>query len=260
MESTLFEIRLVGEGLKPGQIRSKELAEVIEVVEDMIASIVVHENPELKKENIIIGLAEIGNSSIGLRFAPNLEELTIPATHRLTQSVNNGDFSHLPSSVVNGLRKISSFTRKHECDAEFRSINGEITVLAVVTPKTEIPIPTPLVGETTIYGTITRSGGAEPKVQFRTIDGELIHCKASEELARKAGARLYTEVALNGLASWNAVSYEIESFEIESIGDYKSTPLPVAFAEIRRIVGSVFDDIEDVAQYVAGLRYGDVEG
>ncbi|NJL54772.1 hypothetical protein HC928_05930 [bacterium] len=66
------EILLTGEGMSPGKIRSKEIAEVIESVEDMIASMVIRDHPELKKETIVIGLKNIRQGSIGLEFSPNL--------------------------------------------------------------------------------------------------------------------------------------------------------------------------------------------
>ncbi|NEQ29724.1 MAG: hypothetical protein F6K04_01785, partial [Leptolyngbya sp. SIO4C5] len=62
------EILLTGEGMSPGKIRSKEIAEVIESVEDMIASMVVRDYPDLKKDNIVIGLKRIRQGSVGLEF------------------------------------------------------------------------------------------------------------------------------------------------------------------------------------------------
>jgi hypothetical protein len=50
------QILLTGAGMLPGKIRSKEIAEIIESVEDMIASMVVHDHPDMRKESIIIGL------------------------------------------------------------------------------------------------------------------------------------------------------------------------------------------------------------
>lgn len=73
------EILITGEGMPPGKVRSKETAEFIESVEEMIASVVIRDHPELLKESIVIGLKNIRPGSIGLEFSPNLAELTLPA-------------------------------------------------------------------------------------------------------------------------------------------------------------------------------------
>lgn len=260
MEETFFEIRLDGEGIGPGLVRSKELAEVIESVEDMIASLVVYNNPELKKENIVIGLSSISRGSIGLQFAPNLTELTIPAAKRVAASLNNGDYSGMPEGTMKSLRNLTGFSKRHGCDIEIRYLNGASTTLAVMTPKTEIPVPVTLVGETILYGKITRVGGKEPKVQFTTIDDQIIYIKVDEQLARKAGSLIYREVAITGTAYWNSETMRIDEFKLESISGYKLTALPSAFNELKQLAGGAFDGIENVREYVTALRRDTVEG
>jgi hypothetical protein len=254
--NTTVEILLTGEGMSPGKIRSKEIAEVIESVEDMIASVVVREYPELKKETIVVGLKRIREGSIGLEFSPNLIELTLPATHRITKSIKENDFGVLPSNTLNSLRKLSAFTRRYQCNAEFLEQNGRVESLAVMTPETRIPDVYPLSGETTIYGEITRVGGAEPKIQFKTFDDQVIYCSTSRIVAKKAGAKLYSKVGLYGLAEWNSETFEIENFHVIDISGYEEVPLSEAFDELTGLIGDSFDNIEDVDQFVSELRYG----
>lgn len=47
-----IEIRLTGAAVAPGLLRSRELAEVITAVEEMIAAVVEQENPEIKSEEV----------------------------------------------------------------------------------------------------------------------------------------------------------------------------------------------------------------
>jgi hypothetical protein len=200
-------ILLTGEGMSPGKIRSKEIAEVIESIEDMIAAVVVRDHSDLKKDTIIIGLKNIQQGSIGLEFAPNLAELTLPATRRITTSIAENNFGVLPSDAISSLRRLSAFIRKHQCNAEFFTQNGSLEALAILTPETQIPDVYPLSGETSIYGEITRVGGTEPKIQFKTLSGQIIYCSTNKAIAKKAGAKLYTKVELHGLAEWNSVRY-----------------------------------------------------
>jgi hypothetical protein len=250
------EILLTGEGMSPGKIRSKEIAEVIESVEDMIASMVILDHPELKKETIVIGLKNIRQGSIGLEFSPNLAELTLPATRRITKSIAENDFGVLPSGAINSLRKLSAFTRRYQCNAEFFTQNGRLESLAVLTPETQIPDIYPLSGETTIHGEITRVGGAEPKIQFKTLDSHIIYCSTSKAIAKKAGAKLYTKVELRGLAEWNSETFEIENFHVIDISDYEQTLPSEAFEELANLIGDSFDNIKDVDRFVSEIRYG----
>lgn len=250
------KVMLTGEGMSPGKIRSKEIAEVIESVEDMIASVVVRNHPDLKKEIIVIGLKGIRQGSIGLEFSPNLAELTLPATRCIARSIAENDFGILPSGAINSLKKLSAFTRRHQCHAEFFTQNGKLESLAVLTPETQIPDIYPLSGETSIYGEITRVGGAEPKIQFKTLDGQIIYCNTSKAIAKKAGAKLYVNVELYGLAEWNSETFVIENFHVIDISDYEQTSPSEAFEELANLIGDSFDDIKDVNRFVSEIRYG----
>jgi hypothetical protein len=253
---TTVELLLTGEGMSPGQLRSKEIAEVIESVEDMIASVVIREHPELKKEPIVIGLKGVRPGSIGLEFSPNFVDLTLPATRRIGKSISANNFGVLPINAINSLRRLSAFTRRHQCNAEFFTQNGQLESLAVLTPETKIPDIYALSGETTIHGEITRVGGAEPKIQFKTLDNKVIYCDTSKSVAQKAGAKLYTKVELQGIAEWNSETFEIESFHVTDIFDYEEVTPSEAFQELATLIGDSFDNIDDVNQFVSEIRYG----
>lgn len=254
--STTVETLLTGAGMSPGKVRSKEIAEVIESVEDMIASMVVRDHPELRKDNVVVGLKSIKEGSIGLEFAPNLLELTLPATRRISKAIQENDFSALPNSTINSLRKLSAFTRRYQCSAEFLEQNGRAESLAILTPETRIPNIYPLSGETTIYDEITRVGGAEPKIQFKTFDEQVIYCSTSRVIAKKAGARLYSKVGLHGLAECNSETFKIENFHVNDISDYEAVSSSEALNELTKLFGNSFDSIKDVDRFVSEIRYG----
>lgn len=256
MADNLLEIRFTGSGMKPGNIRSKELAEIIEAFEDMIVSVVLRDNPALGREAVIIGLVNIKDESIGLQFLPNLTDLTIPATLRITESIAAHNFNQLPSTTIKSVQIIASFVKKYQCEAELRTYNGQAEVRAIITPSMEIPSIVSLIGETTLYGEIKRVGGIDPRVTLRTIDGQTIYCDVSEELAKELGHRLYTQVALQGEAQWSPDTLQLEGFRIEKLLDYEEAPITEAFAELAKIVGDTFDDIDDVETFVVETRRG----
>jgi hypothetical protein len=255
----VIEVKIVGAGIFPGSIRSKEIAELIDAIEEMIASVVIRKNPDLQKKMVSIGLKEIKNGSLILEFAPNLLELTIPAVNQVGKSIAENNFSSLPTGAVNSLKKIFAFTRRHDCNAELNTQNGSFIHLATITPKTEIPNQYPLIGETILYGKIKRVGGSEPKIRFETVDGKTLYCSTSEKIAMKAGTRLYTQVGLRGLAEWNTETFEIEYFRVDEILDYEQITISESFKELSKVVGDSFNDIDDVNRNVIDMRYGSSE-
>ncbi|MCL4870399.1 MAG: hypothetical protein KJ063_15650 [Anaerolineae bacterium] len=253
-DKQLIQVHITGTGIRPGVIRSKEIAEVITAVEEMIATYVTHANPTLKKESVVVGLTAVEDGSLKLTFSPNLPELTVPAAQAITESIRQNDYHLLPIGTIKGLQELSKFTRRHNCDAEFYTQNGNSVYLATMTPDTEIPMESPLKGETVIYGEVTRVGGADPKVQFRMIDGTLVYCETTKELARDIGAKLYMQVGLRGQASWNAKTLELESFLVEEIISYEDISIIDAMNELRTAVGDVFDAVDDIEEYAKQLR------
>ncbi|MEM9214631.1 MAG: hypothetical protein AAGD25_09820 [Cyanobacteria bacterium P01_F01_bin.150] len=254
-----IKIVLSGTDMQPGNIRSKEIAEVIESIEDAIAATVISKNPEFRKEDIRIGLKRIHEGSIDLEFSPNRLELTLPATQKIAKSIRDNNFSDIPHASISSLKKISAFTRRHQCNAELATCNGMIESLAILTPDTEIPDTHSISGETTLYGEIMRVGGAEPKIQFRTLSGQIIYCSASKDVVKRAGMKLYTEVGLNGTAAWNSETLEIDTFHVTGISDYQEGSLVEAFEAFRATVQDSFDHVEDVDQLVRKTRYASPE-
>jgi hypothetical protein len=257
--SMALEVLLTGISMSPEEIRSKDIAEVIKSMENMIASMAARQNPTLKKGSIAIGLKSIRPGTIELEFPSSLAEITLPAAQCIAKSIMDNDFGALPAGVMKSLKKISSFTRKYKCSAEFLENNESSKALITLTPQTRIPDTHSLSGETTIYGEITRVGGAEPKIQFRTLDKKVIYCIVSKSLARKAGERLYANVELHGTATWNLETFEIEKFIVEDISDHEKSVPSKAFEELSKLVGDSFDHVEDVNHFVSEMRYGPSE-
>ncbi|XGV99752.1 MAG: hypothetical protein ACAF41_12545 [Leptolyngbya sp. BL-A-14] len=261
MTQALIEIRFTGNDISPGYIRSKEIAEIIEAVEEMIASQVISGNPEFRRDAVVVGLSEIRNESLGFQFLlPSLAELTLPAFLEITDSIATGRFNALSKDTIKPLKKVFSFARRHDCNAEIYERNGDRKLLATITPDTELPEVTAISGETTLYGEITRVGGADarnPKIQFKAIDGELIYCNTTKHLAEIAGAKLYQQVGLIGTAKWNAETFEVEEFFVAEISDYEHPSSSAAFRVLSEQFSSAFDSFQDVNRFVKAVRRGD---
>lgn len=112
-----------------------------------------------------------------------------------------------------------------------------------------------MVGETTLYGKIKRVGGEDPTILFKPFDGNPLSCKTTKELAKEAGALLYSIVGINGIAEWDSDTLQIKDFKILEFTPYRETPIQKAFNGLREIIGDWIDGIEDVESFCNELRY-----
>lgn len=252
-----IRIRLKGEGISPGLIRSKEIAEILESVEDMVVAEALKADSSLSKESIVVGIYAIENRSIGLRFKTTMALVVIPAFLATAEAIGNENFESLTPQTVKSLQVISSFSKKHSCNVIFGT--DEQIELATITPNTEIPCPTYIEGLSEIVGKVIRVGGKTPKAMIELTDGATMYCEVPENIAKELGRQLYSLARFYGLAKWNSKTLELEEFTITSVEEFKNRDSNSMFKELADILGEQFTNIKDVEEYVLHLRYeGDV--
>ena len=254
MDNEFIGIRLIG--MKPEDLRAGELARIIIQFEDMIASTVKRDRPQITKDELIVGLVHIENKSIGLEFSTKLPELALPAYYSITDAVKTENYLDLPGETLKHLREFHSFLKNKNCEAELFSRNGKTNLKAVLYPKTIIPEHPRIIGEVIIYGRIVRVGGEDPRVMFEIPNGKSLFCRVKgEDLARQLGERLYTWVGLRGIATFDSDTLEIMDFKVEALTGYKGDlSIKDAITELSGIAGQYYTDVMDVDAYVAGLR------
>ena len=253
--SEQLQIRFVGNAdVKPAKLRARELAQIIQAYEDAIATLVVEQNPEITKEVIAISLVGIEDQSIGLAFVPNLPGITMPAAIQITDAIRLNRFDDISVKVRESLRKIVSVVTRLDCQAYFLTKIDSHVSEATLTPQTVIPQYVELTGETILYGEVRRVGGADPKVEFRTIDGKTLYCPTTKAIAVELANRLYQSVAVRGQAKWSFETSDVVFFVIDEVLTYRYTPIAEAFHKLREASGGVFDSIDDVNQFVGTQR------
>jgi hypothetical protein len=249
----LIEIRLTGAQMIPGTVKSRELAEVIRSVEEMIASVVPYQNSSYEKDQIVVGLASVQGGSIRLGFKSLLAPVVVMAYFSVANAVKTENFSTLPPDSRNALKKIVTFTRNHQCVAELLSPHDD-TLIASITPTTTVDTPGLVRGETTLYGRILRVGGKTPHVMFETVSGATIYCDTSFKLAQELGHRLYEFAEISGTALWDPTVWHVREFRIESFVPSGEKTAEETIAELSRLVGRYFEDVDDVESYVSSIR------
>lgn len=247
-------IRFTGNHIQPGHVRSRELGDVIAAFEEAIAAVVVRAHPELKTEQIIVGLATIHDGSIGLAFAAPLGDPVYRAAHQLIGAVQAHDWAGLPWDALKPLREVLKFVTRHQCVADLAVHHDGLVAAAAITTATEIPRAATLRGTTTLYAEVKRAGGMEPRVMLQTLSGRTLFCDTSEEIAKALGARLYEHVGVVGYAEWDYQTLEVIGFEITEVLSYRRTSPVEAFQSLRQEFGHYFDAIEDPEAWVHELR------
>jgi hypothetical protein len=71
---------------------------------------------------------------------------------------------------------------------------------------------------------------------------------------QELGGKLYTVVGLKGVAEWWAEDLSITRFLANEITDYRETPIAEAISRLRDAIGKYYRDIDDIEEYMAGLR------
>ncbi len=138
--------------------------------------------------------------------------------------------------------------------AELVHQDGKRKLIAVITPDTKIERPKPLRGDTTVYATIIRAGGVDPKVELNTINGRTLYCDAPYDITKLLGTKLYQMVGLIGIAEWDIDLNDIEEFTIKDVIDYEKIPFKDAIHELAEITKPYYADIGDVEKYISTIR------
>ncbi len=249
-----LEVIFSGNNIRPDSVKAGDIADILKAIEVMVESQVYRQHPEIKKDQIIIGLSAIKPSSIDLQFSSSIHDITLLAFKNIGQAINEGDFSRLPSQSYKALTTVASFTRRQQCVAEFSYQNGRRNIIARITPDTKIERPPSLEGQTTIYAKVVRTGGKAPKVEIETINGRTLFCDAPKDVTIKLGTKLYQTVALIGFAEWDTDLDNIEQFRIDAVLDYEQVPIKDALHALSEATKLYYADIKDVEGYISKIR------
>lgn len=251
-----FEVNFKeNQNIRPETVKASDIADVLKAVESMVESQVYQTLPEVKKEQrVVLGFTNIRASSVDLQFYSPYQDIAKSSFQDLGKAIATKNFSVLPGPSFNAGIVVLGFSRKYKCQAEIIHQNSERNVLVKITPDTRIELPAPLRGETTLYATVFRVGGKEPKVEIETVEGFTLYCDAPREVVTKLGSKLYQIVGLIGIAQWDYKLEKIERFSIQGISEYQNIPLKQAIGELAEATKQYYSDVINVKQYISELR------
>jgi len=248
-----IEIRLKGEGIRPGLVRSHELAEILEAVEDFVTYEAERASPEVRREDLVVGLYAIADESIGLRFRASLAAITLPAFVGASQLIASGSFHDLTPQSRKALQTIAGFTKRHDATAEFK-VAGTALPIATITSDTVIPEEVRITGLTEITAKTIRVGGKVPRAMLELLDGTVIYCEVSSEIAMELGHHLYKLVKFSGEATWLAADLVLDEFQILAFHPFPARDAIEMFTELRVAIGEALESLGPVNDLVTRLR------
>jgi hypothetical protein len=248
-----IEIRLKGEGIHPGLVRSHEIAEILEAVEDLVSFEAERVSPEVRREDIVVGLFAVADQSIGLRFKASLAAITIPAFVAASELIAIGSFHDLTPQSRKALQAIAGFAKRHGATAEFK-IAGQEAPIATINAETIIPEEVRISGLTEITARTIRVGGKVPRAMLEMLDGTVIYCEVSSDIAMELGHHLYKLGTFKGLATWLAGNLQLDEFRIQAFHPFPGRDPVEMLSELRGVIGVSLANLGDVDQVATRLR------
>lgn len=252
-----IEVRLKGEGIRPGLVRSREIAEILEAVEDFVAAETARADASTRREDLVVGLYAIADESIGLGFKTALA-VSVPAFVAASQAVAAGDFLALSPHSLKPLQAIADFAKRHAAEAELKLV-GSSRPIAVIDESTVIPEQPRATGLTEIAAKTLRVGGKVPRAMLELLDGSVVYCNVTEQVAVELGHHLYQTSLFTGVATWNASTLDLEAFSVESFRPFADRDPVETLAELKLAVGAELEQMGPVDAVASRLRRGEGE-
>ncbi len=236
----ILELRFKGDHISPGSFSAKELGNLLIEIQKSVSAIAGI--AEDANETGLISLREIKNESAGLYFYSDKPSAN-DACVRLIKAVDKRDFTGLPRNSFEGIKHISKLAKEKKCDAELKNRTTETSATAILKESDNLIFPEDVLLKDIkdFYGEITRVGGVEPRVQFKTFSGTTHHADVSRDLAQRIANKLYQTVKMKAEVRWIASSGEIVDIKITDVEDYEVKSNAGLFDELRETLGSYSD-------------------
>jgi hypothetical protein len=234
-------------GLYPEQVPLGELLEMLRSILDVTST----DDSEGKQ---VVSLLRINRGSTVLPFKATQPERARADLAAAAAAINRCDLSDLPPKKRVAVQKFVSWSSNRASKVRiYAEPSGRAS--AVITANTRLATPAVIKGATTLYGEVRRAGGARPSVQLVTpSQDQPVPCYGNHDVVRQLASRLYTEVGLSGVATWNTANWRIEQLEISSVLDFEPTGLTHAFDELAQAAPGAWAGVTDADQVARQLR------
>lgn len=234
----ILELNFSGDDINPDAVKPSEIANQIVNFEKALLHVIKNKNPEIDTDQVLFSFTNIGYNSLDIFFKPILAiSIVLSSYAQITKSINNNDYSNLPSESIQSLNMIAKFAKKYNCEASFKLDNE---VKSTITKETVINKTTDEVfkGNTILYGILTDIGGEKPNLHLKINENQKIIIDISEQVARDLAPKLYQYIGLKGYAVWDAETYIMKEFKFNDIVPYQGGNTLNALKKIKNNISS----------------------
>lgn len=246
-------VSITGAEVSPEQVPIKDLVGILTRLDRAISTYAAAKRIDLP-EGTSVSLVDIKPGSECLVFS--VPEPLIGVVANISTAVGQRQFGDLPEETYGELYALSQAVSARGWDLEIREDQEhgiQPARFGAGEPLGAPHAPTFVKGTTTVYGRCLRVGGVQPKAEVRLPNGKLMHVDLSEEVAKELAARLYEEVVLEGTATWETSTWEIQDFRVNQVTRFQKTDPVLAFKELAEASGDAWDGV-DAVDFVRGLR------
>jgi hypothetical protein len=132
---------------------------------------------------------------------------------------------------------------------------------AVISQDNQVPEPLPpalVEGTTIVYGQCIRAGGLNPPRADIRLDrgGAMLRIIVDRQMAKALAARLYEDVGIEGLATWETDHWTITKFVATGLTAYQETDPVEAFERLSDATRGRWDNVSAL-KHVDSLRSGE---
>lgn len=246
-DNDILELKFDGNGINPSKVKPSEIALLINEFEKALTATIKANYPSVDTNEVLFSFETIRNESIGLGFVtdqyripPPIKDMVVGSYLEITNCIANNDYSYLTNDAITSLRKISGFSKKYKCNANFKH-NGEN--ITYISPTTEIKFnkPNQLKGDATIYGELLDVGGENPNIHIKVNDDYVLIIDTNKDIAKHLGTRLFDIIGLKGNAKWDTLSSKIVEFKLYEVLDYQAGNVKKTFNELKDIFSDHWD-------------------
>lgn len=249
------ELRLLGPDVSPETVDVDELLSLISKYKAAVLETAKTMNQVLSSDESRMALVRVAKGSDRLRLAVD-RTLTRPV-REVSIAVRSNDWSRCGPDACKSISDVSRLLRPRNWELELPpGGRGAKPVLrgdtAITAPQTYMAS-----GETVLYGTVDDAGREKnPRLRLILADGSPVDVTGPRNEVKQLGTRLFEEVALRGVATWNLDTGRVTHFRLTGIEEFKETSLLEAFDNLASVAGSNWDHV-DAQKFVRDLRgYG----
>jgi hypothetical protein len=242
---------------QPHEISVGQVAAVLSAYEDLFQGLMSSAQPPL-----FFTLKNVEVGSYILIFQAPADSPIPNLLQTLKDILENKALSYLSEKSLDALKRLRNISRELGSPIEFWQRQGEdLLSLGRVSPTLHLDLkPIWIRGRTSLQGYLIRVGGEDPpRATLRLANGQPFTCqisrKAHPRLSKKLGERLYSQVILEGIASWHPKDFHLHHFLVEALSSYNQPDsLFQALDALQAIGGTYWEAATDFEANLALMR------